>query len=245
MLRLALSVAACQFLVTSGQEDPLGCRDITDTDACKSLKGCKWHKPTDTCFNKELGPGTTDYPTPEPTRFPTRARTSSPTPNPSPAPTSSPTPVPTGNPTPSPSPAPTEPPSTASGGSGPEPTVCSTIASKSQCNRTPTCVYQNNAEVCAGCTDIESKNTCTGVDGCAWKQKACMLEDSHPNDDMCLVNESRRLCKRMEGCQWMRSGECRGHSGCASKRNNIDCRAAHECFWKPREAECIDIGEVP
>lgn len=231
MFRLVASVAAFQFLATSGQEDPLGCRNIMDTDACKSLKGCKWHKPTDTCFNKELGPGTTDYPSPSPT----------------PIPTPTPTPVPSENPTPMPSPAPTVPltPMPTPSGVIPVPTVCSTIASKAQCNKTPTCVYQNNAEVCAGCADISSKNTCTGVDGCTWKQKACTLDDSHPNDDMCMVNESRRLCKRMKGCQWMRSGECRGHQGCSSHRNNIDCRAAHECFWKPRESECIDIGELP
>lgn len=213
MLRLAVSIAAVQFVVCSGQEDPLGCRDIMDKDSCKGVQGCKWHKPTDVCFNKDLGPDSTNPPTPFPTPEPTPAPTAEPTPVPSPAPTADPTPMPspapTADPTPMPTPVPIE---------GPEPTSC---------------------------VEIDVKNDCLDVDGCTWKRKACVVDDEHPNDAMCLVNETRRLCKRMEGCQWMRSGECRGHQGCSSLRNNIDCRAAHECFWKPREAECVDLGELP
>jgi len=240
MLRLTLaSFAAVQFVRVSGQVDPLGCRDMTDKDLCKSTEGCKWHKPTDRCFNKALGVDSTAPPTPFPTPVPTDAPTAEPTPAPSP--------VPTDAPTGAPSEAPTQPPSTSGsgsgGGSGDGPDTCNDITLKSVCNGTPTCVYQNQAERCAGCTDIESKNTCLGVEGCDWKQKSCQLEDSHPQDDECAVHSTRRTCKNFDGCRWTRNGQCKGNHGCASLRSNIDCRAAYECFWKPRENECVDVSE--
>lgn len=239
MLRLtAVSIAAVQLMTSLGSADPLGCVDILVKDVCKGTSGCKWHKPSEACFNKELGlPEPTLPPTPMPSPSPSDA----PTPMPSPAPTDAPTPVPTDAPTDAPTAEPTE----ESDSPDPQPESCNDIESKSICNGTPTCVYKNQEEVCAGCVDIESKNVCIDVEGCEWKQKSCQVEDEHPNDDACSVNSTRRLCKRMEDCLWTRAGECKGLHSCSTLKNSIDCRAAYDCFWRPNKNECVVESELP
>merc|ERR1719410_3046945 len=97
MLRLtAVYIAAVQLMASTGLADPLGCADILDKDACKGTSGCKWHKPSEVCFNKELGLPEPPLP---PTPMPSPSPTDAPTPVPSPAPTDAPTPMPSPAPT--------------------------------------------------------------------------------------------------------------------------------------------------
>lgn len=228
---VALSLAALHVTISLSSS----CPSIKDSETCKGSSGCKWQKKLAVCFDKAEGPPADS---PEPTLPPTLPPTD--------APTAEPTEPPTDSPTAEPTDAPTEPVVTPTSPPVEGPVVCSAISAKSSCNSTPTCLYQNLNQACVGCPAIESKNSCSGVTGCMWRQKECRYDDSpaHPDDDRCAVNQTKRVCRNMTGCEWNRNGKCKGHQGCSSQKNSIECRGAHECHWMPNKKVCVDLSDV-
>merc|ERR1719461_1820974 len=158
MLRLTASALAAAALSATASAtsvvDPLGCASKS-FDTCKDTKGCKWAKQIEFCYNKSLGSPESQTPAPV-----------APSPEPTAEPTDAPTFSPTESPTEEPTEAPVEPPTEEPEPEGPfEQANCAVLGTKSQCNRTPTCVYKVQEERCAGCSDQLSRNSCDRVVG--------------------------------------------------------------------------------